>query len=330
MLYFLSRTREYLADEFSARVTSPQDLANGLIKIAYGIVTVADTDSAKRLLNSTRHLGIVDVKHVREIGTASYITNHDPRALAEVMVFDRVNPWAKILELSSTHPLTGKRLDRLSDISKEIGKPFVYDIDAAVARLHISTARLYQDFFISALMYFAPGITLLISLLLLPLPFIPAAFGIGLIMQILYKYPLGSAVSSTILDMMRDPYASPARGKPVKFAGQVIGRGEPGYVFSEDMMYQDKTGLIFLDYNSMFGFIGNFFFALRKIKTLFSIPSVAEGWFFRGMGSSVTLRAVYAKGQTIRSHPIIWKMVIPIVLIAVSVYLVVSGFTVPI
>ena len=38
LLLYLSRTREYLADAFSANRIEPRHLASALIKIAYGIV----------------------------------------------------------------------------------------------------------------------------------------------------------------------------------------------------------------------------------------------------------------------------------------------------
>src|SRR6185437_1312831 len=73
ILLFLSRTREYMADEFSTTVTSAEDLANSLIKIAYGIVTTVEATTDKHLLQSTRHLGIIDVKHAKQLGVVSYI-----------------------------------------------------------------------------------------------------------------------------------------------------------------------------------------------------------------------------------------------------------------
>lgn len=319
LLYFLSRTREYLADEFSAKVTSPQDLANSLIKIAYGIVTVPDSENAKHLLHSTRHLGIIDVKNAKHIGAAAYITNSNPNALAEVMVFDRISPWAKIIELNSTHPLTGNRLDALSDLSKKYGKYFAWDIDGAIARLNIDKEKLYGNFFVGLAVYFAPVVLVLFSLVFfLSWKIVLLAIGIGTLIQAIYRFPMGEDKSTTILEQMRDPYASPVRGKPILLSGKVIGRGEAGYIFSEDMMYQDNTGLTFLDYHSFFGFIGDFFFALGKIKTLFGIPSKARGWYFRTMGSYVALKSVQTDQETVSSHPVLWSIVIPAILILVS------------
>lgn len=321
VLLYLSRTRESLADEFSAKETSAQDLANGLIKIAYGIVAAEDDDSSKRLLQSTRHLGIVDVKNAKHVGVISYITHNNPNILSEVMVFDKVNPWAKWIELNSTHPLTGNRLDRLSQISKKQNQPFNFDIAAAVERLKVSKARLYSTFSYEILISFAPIILFFISLFTLPPHLVLVSIGVGLLIQVIYKYPHGRAVETTILDEMRNPYASPIHGKQVLLTGKIIGRGTPGYIFSEDMMLRDKTGLTFLDYNSLFGFIGDLFFAVKKIKNLIGTNVLAEGWFFRGMSSMVALSYLKTDNEKISSHPIIWSMVFPIVLILISMYL---------
>jgi len=84
------------------------------------------------------------------------------------------------------------------------------------------------------------------------------------------------------------------------------------------MMYQDSTGLVFLNYSSAFGFIGNIFFALKKIKTLFGIPSRAAGWFYRGIGSMVSLKYIQTDQGKVRSHPMLWAFLIPLILIGIS------------
>lgn len=68
LLYYLSRTREYLADTFSAQRVEARHLASALVKIAYGIVKVEDTTATQSLLQSTRHMGVIDVKNARHVG----------------------------------------------------------------------------------------------------------------------------------------------------------------------------------------------------------------------------------------------------------------------
>jgi Zn-dependent protease with chaperone function len=55
LLLYLSRTREYLADAFSASRVEPRHLASALVKIAYGIVAVEDTEATQSLLRFPLH-----------------------------------------------------------------------------------------------------------------------------------------------------------------------------------------------------------------------------------------------------------------------------------
>lgn len=330
LVFYLSRIREYLADAFSAKITSPQHLSSALIKIAYGIIATEDDNSSKHLLQSTRHLGIIDVKNAKYFGVTSSIAYNNPDTLSEVMIFDKVNPWAKLAELSSTHPLTGNRIGHLSDISKAQGQPFPFNIDAAIERLNINMSRLYSDFAFGLFIMLLPYIFTLISLFFLPIVLLPIAFAFGMLLQIPYRFPFKNSVETTVLEQMRNPYASPIRGIPVSFTGKVIGKGIPGYIFGEDMMYQDSTGLVFLDYTSIFGFIGNIFFALNKIKKLLGAPSHAAGWFYRSMGSMVSLKYLKTEQEMVKSHPIIWAIFLPLILIGISLLLYfVSGFSLP-
>jgi len=199
LLFYLSRTREYLADAFSAKITPPQDLSNALIKIAYGIVAAEDDDRSKRLLQSTRHLGIIDVKNAKHYGITSYITHNDPNVLSEVMVFDKVSPWAKLAELNSTHPLTGNRIDHLSDISKTQGLPFLFDIDSAIERMRVDKGELWGSFLFGLLVLLLPYLFALYALFFLPIALLPAAFALGLILQLPYRFPGGATAETTVL-----------------------------------------------------------------------------------------------------------------------------------
>ncbi len=130
VLLYLSRTREYLADSFSAERVEPRHLANALVKIAYGIDVAADTEATRGLLASTRHLGVVDVNSARYLGLVAESSKAHPGAIAEAMLFDCYNPWAKWVELTSTHPLTGRRILRMGEIAAEKRQPFP-DLDIA-------------------------------------------------------------------------------------------------------------------------------------------------------------------------------------------------------
>ena len=313
LLLFLSRTRELLADKFGAEATDPEDLSNALIKIAYGIVSEGDSAATTRLLNSTRHMGLVDVKDAKHTGGVSYITNNDKGAVTEAMLFDAYSPWAKLIELNSTHPLTGRRIQNLSRLPSKPGRTFSYNVESTASRVMLDKRRLWGVFWRDLgvmVLPFALGVGAGFATRNIGAGI--AAFGVGLLLKTIYRYPsVQGATQTTVLDEMRNPYASPLKGKAIQLQGAAVGRGVPGFIFGEDMMYQDKSGLVFMDYHSAFSFFGNLFFALKKVKQMLGQASQASGWFYRSMASYLVLARLDVQGveKPIRSYRKHWSLV---------------------
>ena len=176
LLLYLSRTREYLADTFSAGRIEPRHLASALIKIAYGIVAVEDTEATQSLLRSTRHLGVIDVKNARYTGLLAESAAKSPGSAAEAMLFDTYNPWAALIQLNSTHPLTGRRVAHLGEIAKAKGQSFGdYDVEAAARRVHLDRGKLWGQFLGELLLLLAPILFGLAVAIMGAWQFVPAA-----------------------------------------------------------------------------------------------------------------------------------------------------------
>ncbi len=324
ILLFLSRIREYYADEFSANTTRrPNDLSSALIKIAYGMVTKKSGNSTNRLMESTRSLGAMDPHLSKGVGVVSEISGNNSHQIGQVMAFDFVSPWAVILELSSTHPLTGKRIRKMDVMAQKMGQEKLYDIKKVINDMTIDRNRLYSGFYKGVVIYYLPYIAVFLGLLLnyfLDNPvYIFVFLGLGIIGKALYRFPNSSAEKVSLLDLMVDIYASPVRGKKVAVDGRVIGRGEAGAYFSEDLMFEDSTGIIYLDYNSKIGFIGNLFFALSKIKRILGKSVSAEGWFFRGNSQMISLKNLRTDSLEVKSYPKLWALLS-------GIFLAVGGF----
>ncbi len=145
MLLFLSRTREYLADEFSARETGkPDELASALVKIAFGLIQAAETDKSSSLAEATRTLGIYDHKAAKSFGLASVVDMNAEKsnAVEGAIRYDLHSLWGRWAELHSSHPLTGKRIARLES---EPGSKQWYG-SAAIAKQSVDTSRLWTEF----------------------------------------------------------------------------------------------------------------------------------------------------------------------------------------
>jgi hypothetical protein len=340
LLLWLSRSREYLADHFAAKAMGdPAPLQRALVRIAYGMVECAQSGASNRLLVATRALGIYDYKASNGAGSAIRASltptegalaldapagqtalAFDPQRVVPVMLFDLYSPWARISEIASTHPLTGRRLRALNDQAWKMGRAPLFDF-AAVERegRKIDRARLYGRFFFEVLIYFAPWAGLLsglivtaVSALALPqAPFFPAillGLAAGMLLKGLYRFSAGKRFEPTTLyELMCDPYASPLRGRPVQLEGTIIGKAQAGAWLGEDVAMKDRSGgLVNLDYESLIPFFGNIFFAFGGAARSIGRGVVARGWFRRSIFQFVDLAEMEVEGERVRSWTRFW------------------------
>jgi len=69
ILLYLSRVREYYADEFSAIETgNPNLLVSGLLKVSYGIIAKAESKESLRLMKSTSNATFVPIRPEESVG----------------------------------------------------------------------------------------------------------------------------------------------------------------------------------------------------------------------------------------------------------------------
>ncbi|MFB6074206.1 MAG: M48 family metalloprotease [Haloarculaceae archaeon] len=307
---FLSRVREYAADGFSAAYTHPDDLSNALVKIALGIVT---TEDSPELARATRNIGIMSVAESKEKGVLYYTAREfgDRAPLLQAFLFDLHSPWATLLELGSTHPLTGKRVRALS---REEGAT-AFDFEEIERRFEVDRWRLYVEFLRDLavvalptllavgypLGYLGLAVTGTVELdLVLLVGGWPAVVGLAMLARALYRYPPGEAEATTVVELLGDVYASPVRGRRARLEGELIGRGQAGYRFSEDLLFRDDTGLMYLKYDSWLPLLGDLLFAVRRVPGLIGERVAVEGWYLRGTTTWLGLRSIDTDDERIR------------------------------
>jgi hypothetical protein len=335
LLLYLSRTREYFADHFAAETTgNPNALSRALVKIAYGILEEGKQASEPNpLIEGTRALGIYDHKAAASTGTA-YRIAQKPRQMGRVFLWDLFSPWAGLMELNSTHPLTGKRIRALSSYAEQLGLSTEFDMGRVVGESkNLSKKKLYHTFALDLLLFWAMPIGFVIGLLIgvavmdsfpsAPLAFAFLGFGLGTLIRTFVMFPsIKQAPDSDVLKLMSNPYASPLRGQPVKLQGELIGRGDAGYQFGSDLKLQDSTGMIYLHYTSRFGVIGNFLFGMNRVKNLLGAQGSATGWFRRSVVAWVDLTYLTSEsGTTVKSFHRLWAFILGGVAILVGLLL---------
>jgi heat shock protein HtpX len=313
IVLLLSRVREYYADEVSAKTTrKPGALSTALIKVAYGLARAPprEEDRPRDEQGMIRHevgreLGIFDVRMARSLSlhAAAMGLGTSQEAMQDAMYWDLWNPWGRLYEISSTHPLPAKRIRRLSELDKQMGRTpkFVFDRrqpesywDEFFVDLFVGYLPLLLPIFaiIGAVWLFRPWLSILRGFAIFFL-----FLGLGQLIKTCFQYRRGFR-DRKVEDLVREIKVSPVRGIPVRLHGKIIGRGIPGLFWSDDLVLQDTTGFIVLDYHQPLGFL-DFIFGIFKAKQFVGKEVEAVGWYRRAPAPYVEL--YWAKAQGLRS-----------------------------
>ena len=289
IILWLSRTREYYADEFSIETTrDPNALASALVKIGFGLNI--SSNSTGHSVKDIGALGIFDSKTSKTLVLTSNNNIANTEAIKNTMKWEMWNPWAFIYELSSTHPLISKRLlaiskyspyyDQQPFISFDLQRPESYLDDFALELLikYSSAIVVCVFFFLTVFSYSVLGsVVLARGVLIVGVFFFLAS--LLLAFNRAHKMSKGFPFRY-VSDLLGEVKVSQVTSIPCELVGTIIGRGNPGCIFNEDFVIQDQSGIIFLDYNQPLTIV-NKVFALFKSPDYFNKVVRVRGWYRR-------------------------------------------------
>jgi heat shock protein HtpX len=338
VVLLLNRTREYFADHYSAEVTgTPDALSSALVKIAYGMVR-AEGEFRRAMAEGPKEektfwrrerrlggaLGLMGISNLNS-STALALGRANPAEAAAVMRWDLVNPWAKLYELNSTHPLTALRVCELNRQAQAMHQSVQYP-------LPVDQRRYSPAFPLEILVWAAPilGILALWIVFLVPSwlsflgivlppdakPLLLISTGVAWMFRVLYRYR-GSFEDAKIGSLLEDVEVSQMRPRAVRLRGEILGRGAPGAFWSPDLVLRDSTGIIFVLYRQSMPF-ARFLFALSAAENFIGQQVVIEGWFRRGLAPYVEMSKLTGKASASRRAYSRW---VQLVLAAIAVVL---------
>ncbi len=341
IVLWLSRTREYRADNFAGGVTrNPNHLSSALVKIGYGLAgqeKAKGSQKEKRSASGGRKanleaigaLGIFDSGAARALAISSVgaagAAGLDPEQIKGAMRWDLWNPWAKWYELNSTHPLIANRMEYLSRQAAQMG------LDPLVVFDHKKPESYWDEFFVDLFVMFLPwilGLALLGAgiglndnrLLVLAI----SGFGAGMLSKTLFSYRGGAYPEMNVASLLKKVKVSGIRGVPCTIEGTVIGRGVPGLIWSEDFVIQDETGIMFLDYRQPIR-IFEFLFGLLRRGQLEGERVVARGWYRRSPVPFVELKTLRGGGKTRRCYVYPLKLIFSVLLVGLGIFLTINS-----
>ncbi len=322
----ISRIREYYADEHSAEVLEdPNALATGLVKIAYGLLVDGNLEERKKSrVRALRGLGIFDPSAAKGLGIISVGTTQSfsMEAIQKAAAWDLYNPWAKYYQMFSTHPLPAKRIMRLNMLCDIYGiQPEINFSDAKRLKEEQAGKSMWDEFLWDIFMKALPtlvfiallGITIVwifdlvgfYTLTLLSpiyanmwLVWAVGFYIIGFMSIIKTRYMYkGGFEDKKVLDLVTNVKVSPIRTIPAFIEGKIVGKGIPGYYFSEDMYFQDDTGLMYVDYRFGIG-IADLIFSLRTVNKLIGQRVRIKGWYRRGPSPYIQVDTIWSESGT--------------------------------
>ena len=334
IILWLSRTREYFADEFSVKETgNPNGLQRALIKVGFGL-SIATSSKGSHSVKDVGALGLFDSKTAKALVIASNNNLSDTDNVKNAMKWEMWNPWAKYYELNSTHPLISKRLEAISKYAPDYNqKPYVvFDLK--------KTESYVGNFLLEILIAIMPTITVILTLfatiMIMALMDDASAWklslGIGLILISLFgfiKYRRahrkGEYQKTTVRDLLGIVNVSGITSVPCSVTGKIIGRGDPGCIFSEDYIVQDDTGIIFLDYNQPLRVLNKIFAIFRSQKYIDQLVTI-RGWYRRSPTPFIEIYEWEVLGDKKKIYSFITKVILYILLAVAGLVLTIMYF----
>lgn len=326
IVLMVGRYREYYADAFSADASKdPNALSSALLTIAYGLAKEGrGEESEKKHYRYESTLMIFNSKSARALAamSADRLGRVNKEKIKKVMAWDLWNPWAFFLELGMTHPLTAKRVVALGEKAKEMGQfPFIsFDLE--------KTESYWDDFLkdIGArsawLLAFPSGLLgfYYFSNILLAAGLFLSTLGLTLALYLrLYKYPKRFR-EEKVENLLVDPKASPVKGRGAKLRGKIIGRGQPGLFFSEDLKLDDGTGLLLLDYHQVSRFI-DLLVGIFATRERIGKEVEVEGWYRRRVIPYMEIYRMRYDGKRIKTYTAPLKFALSVLVLAVGALL---------
>jgi Zn-dependent protease with chaperone function len=197
------------------------------------------------------------------------------------------NPWAKIAEMLSTHPLTARRIKALMKLNSRFGATDQFDLNKVqpgrYGRFLVDLLILTGPYLFAVAAYF--GVT---SPAVHQSPIVGAgaavvALALGFMVGHFAMYRQ-DFVRSKVLVLLGELNVSHVNPKPVVVEGVFTGYVDAGRMWSHHFVLQDDTGFIATQYHQIFG--AEYLLGFFKNGRALGRPVRVEGWY-RRFGSPI-------------------------------------------
>lgn len=324
IILWFSRTREYYADEFAIKATeNPNGLASALVKIGYGLTTNSK-DGKNINISTINALGIFDSKASKALVVSSSVDSDITKeSIKKAARWELWNPWAIWYEMNSTHPMISKRIKNICKYCPNYDQPQFIVFDEKKPKSYVSnfTIELFIKYlpiivFISLILIGLLGYNYITNISLF-FGISIVIFSISLLIPFLKSHKNYKYENTNISQLLSNVEVSGITSVPCIVKGRIIGSGNPGYIFSEDFVVKDDTGIVFLDYKQPLSLI-NVMFALLKSKKYIDKNVEIKGWYRRAPIPYIEILTITMDGKVNTCYSYIFTKVIIYLLMVIG------------
>lgn len=308
-----SRMREYYSDNFAKEIMGEGEaLKNALIKIAYG--------TTSREANKNPRTSCMAFTNNIQNDTwmlSTYKLEGDNKLDEKLIRWDLKNPWAKWYEINSTHPITGKRIIALNNIEIEDNESWKKGLGNFLLEAIINMLP-YSIFFMGLILFIA-GDGSSSYRFIKEKPLYLSILGLSILIKYYFSYGKRYEEKS-IRELLEREDASPVKGIPAILKGKVIGKGIPGLFYSEDLVVDDGTGIMLVDYRQPLKIL-QWIFGLFELEKYMEKEVEIIGWYKRSSKPYFVCKYIIFNGEKAQCFNYILTKVFGYLLLAGGVIL---------
>jgi Zn-dependent protease with chaperone function len=315
-----SRTREYYADRFAVENTgNPNGLLRALVKTSQALVK--QDRKAEQPGFFLAGMGLLAVYDYRTATVSE--RRPSPRNVGRLFFWDMVNPWGEYLELFSTHPLPGKRLQVLTYYAEQLDLETEYHLNLLRREAkQTQNSWLYLQFFMELTLLYLPllggGIAWLLRGKNAPYSMLILGIGLGFLIQsaIIFLNFLPTPTYD-LLTLMGEVKQNPLGLRKYQCQGKIRKTGD-----GEQLYFSDKFMVMPLYLPRWYGYLNQLLLLLHLPLQTFTPPLEKNvqitAHFHRSLSPHLVLDSLKEDEQVQFFNPAVGKLLLGLSLIGIS------------
>ena len=238
----------------------------------------------------------------------------NPDTFTTAARWELFNPWARIAQFFSTHPLTALRIKALQKLNRLFNQPDAFDFSKIKPATYKGFARdlglvslpwlgLIGGGILGSLTYVSGHIFNFSEIFMALL-----GFTAGRLVVLLSSY-LGEFKPSKVLRLLGEVEVSHVNPIATAIEGTFTGRISPGIAWASDFIVQDDTGFLACLYRQPFGLM-EAWFGLTNAQRFVGRRVRVYGWYRRFAAPYLEIHhfEVLDTGETVKAHYFPWAV----------------------